>query len=65
MSTPEEEEPILVQVVATCHTEDCQNADVPIQVQVVEGPDPYVVCGPCGQRITDLTPSATPKQEEQ
>ena len=46
----------------TCHTDGCENEGVPIEVdrsidvgdgEVVESPT--VVCGPCGQQITDIT----------
>lgn len=37
----------------TCHTEECPNRDVAIDVGgSLE--DPYVICGPCGQLITDI-----------
>lgn len=48
------EEPVIVQVTATCHTEDCGNAGIAIPVWVVESPDPHVICGVCGVEITDL-----------
>jgi ribosomal protein S27E len=34
----------------TCHTENCENADIAIPF---EDPADVVVCGPCGQEITD------------
>lgn len=37
---------------AICHTEDCGNAGLGIQVPDDAG---TVVCGPCGQQITDLS----------
>ena len=37
---------------AICHTEGCGNGRVPIPVPDDAG---TVVCGPCGQPITDLT----------
>lgn len=51
---------------ATCHTEGCDNADLPIEV-VCDYPDPdnpaaplttvsQVNCGVCGQQITDVAP---------
>ena len=39
-------------VYATCRTDGCLNALIPIDIQ--EGAA-TVVCGPCGQPITDLT----------
>lgn len=40
--------------VAVCRHEGCENMDVEI---IVVGPevDVFVVCGPCGQRIDDVT----------
>lgn len=46
--------------IAICHTENCENCDIPINVIAVKN-DPYVVCGVCEQQITDLTPAKTPK----
>ena len=37
---------------ATCHTEGCENGLQPIEIP--NDPD-LVLCGPCGQPITDLT----------
>lgn len=36
-----------------CHTDGCENAGVPITLPVAD----VVVCGPCGQTITDITPA--------
>lgn len=52
---------------ATCHTDDCGNADIPLDVGDLSAPDPFgdpwvepnVVCGVCGQQITDLEPTPT------
>lgn len=53
----------------TCHTPDCLNADVPIEIDLtfvdddgVEQTIATVVCGVCGQQITDIqqTEEATP-----
>ena len=46
---------------AICHTEGCGNAGLGIQIPVDAG---TVVCGPCGQPITDLTetPPEQPKE---
>ena len=45
---------------ATCHTEDCMNADQPIDVGDLLDLDGQLItdvsCGPCGQPITDLDP---------
>lgn len=40
--------------VATCHADGCGNAHVAL---VVPADGSAVVCGPCGQPITDLTPN--------
>jgi hypothetical protein len=50
--------------VAICHTEDCTNADLPVDVSAdYQDPDTgewfvvgSVVCGVCDQPITDVTP---------
>jgi hypothetical protein len=46
---------------ATCHTPACENAETPIPIPADPGD---VVCGPCGQPITDLTatPPALPEE---
>lgn len=49
---------------ATCHTEDCANADMPLEVTVSfpdmdTGEETFVGsvgCGVCGQPITDVVP---------
>lgn len=40
-----------------CHTQDCENQGVSIQVEMptVAG----AICGVCGQRITDITAVAS------
>lgn len=51
-----------VMFIATCHTVDCDNADVPIEIEIPyeEGQppptDPYVACGVCGEPIADVVP---------
>ena len=42
--------------IATCTTVGCENADIPIQV-TADATDPTVICGPCGQPITNITPA--------
>lgn len=37
----------------TCHTDGCENADVAIPFV---DPADTVICGPCGQVITDKVP---------
>lgn len=47
-------EPTTVRV-ATCHTDGCANAEVPIEVTVWPGfEDAPVSCGVCRQPITDV-----------
>jgi hypothetical protein len=43
--------------VLICHTEACENAGIPI---VLDLPDPpgLVLCGPCGAPIADIAPNA-------
>jgi hypothetical protein len=36
----------------TCHTEGCENQDIAIVVPLVDGGN--VVCGVCGNEITDI-----------
>lgn len=40
---------------ATCKTDGCENANIPIEIQAVKE-EPFIVCGPCGQRIEDVIP---------
>jgi hypothetical protein len=48
----------------TCHTEGCENEDIPLEMQLTwtdpDTGDTYTVgsvsCGPCGQPITDIQP---------
>ncbi len=37
-----------------CHTTGCGNAGSTVRVPA--NPVPVVICGVCGQRITDITP---------
>jgi hypothetical protein len=37
----------------TCHTENCENANITILVEAMKV-DPVIVCGPCGVQITDV-----------
>jgi hypothetical protein len=43
------------QAVVTCRTAGCSNGTIPITVIVPDVPDPFVICGVCGQPITDIT----------
>lgn len=49
-----EPEPVFVNATVTCHTPDCGNAEIPLDIQVVDTDSPVVICGPCGQPITDV-----------
>jgi len=54
------------QIVCTCHTEGCSNADVPIVMMWLGDSEPYVMCGVCSQRITDISDEAvTPHSEDE
>jgi len=37
----------------TCHTRGCENENITI---VLSRPSPVVICGPCGQQVTDIDP---------
>lgn len=37
----------------TCRTPDCENADFTI---ILKFPGHTIICGPCGQPITDIDP---------
>jgi hypothetical protein len=41
--------------VATCHTPNCHNAEIPLTVPA-DVHEQYIVCGPCGVRVTDIVP---------
>lgn len=41
-----------------CHTENCENAEIPIEIEVEET-DPIVICGVCSVQISDITPVVT------
>jgi hypothetical protein len=53
------DEPVMVPVTVTCHTDGCSNAGHAIPLLVPEGG--AVVCGVCGEPITDQT--ATQEEE--
>ena len=36
-----------------CHTEGCGNRDIPVTMHCLD----LVVCGACGNPITDITPA--------
>jgi transcription elongation factor Elf1 len=39
----------------TCRTEGCENSDITINIQAPKE-NAHIVCGVCGQQITDVTP---------
>ena len=45
------------EMTVTCHTENCENAEIGIVVQAAL-PDCFCVCGPCGNEITDKVPTS-------
>lgn len=50
-------------MIATCHTPECDNAGIPLEIEIPyeEGQPPptapYVVCGVCGEPIADVVPA--------
>lgn len=44
-----------VDATVTCRTGGCINQDVPLDVPIAEE-NPHVICGPCGNQITDIIP---------
>ena len=46
---------VLSEFDVTCHSADCENADITIRVNAVADA-PYVVCGPCSIQIEDVIP---------
>jgi len=44
------DEPDLVEATVTCHTRGCLNENIPIAILLTG----TVICGPCGQVITDI-----------
>lgn len=46
----------------TCHTQGCGNEGVPIELDIIDPetgePVSSVLCGPCGQPITDVSDTA-------
>lgn len=53
--TEQPEEPTFRLVTVTCETDGCANAGHAIPLHVADEPNPAVVCGVCGQPITDIT----------
>ena len=50
---PQFEIPEMAMFSATCATEGCENANIAIEIQAVKA-EPFIICGPCGQRIEDV-----------
>jgi hypothetical protein len=49
------EMPEMAMFSATCKTDGCENVNIPIDIQAIKE-DPFIICGPCGQRIEDVIP---------
>ena len=49
------DEIIFADFIVTCHTDGCENSDIAIIIGA-DAENPIVVCGPCGQQITDVQP---------
>ena len=47
--------PEMAEFDVTCHTTECENAEITIRVNAVADA-PFVVCGPCGIQIEDVIP---------
>ncbi len=43
----------LIEADVVCHTDFCMNSEITIRV-LVDSVDLYVICGPCGNTITDI-----------
>ena len=52
-----ENEIVFAKFSVTCKTENCGNANIPIEVDAPED-NPIVICGVCALTITDVLPSA-------
>lgn len=51
----------MLEFTVICHTENCENAEIPIVIGTDEA-DPIVICGVCSVQITDITPKPSPKK---
>ena len=40
-------------IIVTCHTDGCENKDIPIYINVPNDENHRVVCGPCTLDISD------------
>lgn len=54
MSEQPEEEIGTREAVVTCHTDGCPNAEHAISLDIPDVTEPQVVCGPCGNTISDI-----------
>ncbi len=54
--TPNNGSTELINYTVTCHTEGCENADIPIVLSMPEGC--AVMCGVCAQTISDTNREA-------
>jgi len=55
MSEQPDEAVTFTNATVTCHTEECTNGEQAIALPVPDDPwPPVVVCGVCGQPITDI-----------
>ena len=54
MTDEQETEQTFSEATVTCHTDECGNADVALVIlRPDDNPGP-VICGACGQEITDI-----------
>jgi hypothetical protein len=44
----------------TCTTKKCENADISIEIESTDA-EPFVICGVCGKKISDIKAVAEPK----
>jgi hypothetical protein len=47
-------DPLEADWIVTCHTAGCDVVDVPVAIVADDWPAPTVVCGRCGNPITDI-----------
>jgi hypothetical protein len=40
-------------ITVTCHTDGCENKDIAISITIPNEENHRVICGPCGNDITD------------
>ena len=61
-SIPEPEDPETTEIWATCRTEGCGSNGIPIHI--VGKPPFSIICGPCGQPVTDISYTEPEEGEE-